>query len=55
MKLLNTIKKLVEESKKIYEEACDKGVPDKELERLEKNYQQSLRLMKMIDKKNSSK
>lgn len=55
MKLLKTVHKLVEESKKIYEEACEKGVPDKELERLEKNYRETLRLMKMINKKDNQK
>jgi len=35
MKLLKTVSKLVEESKLRYEEACDKGVPEKELDKLE--------------------
>lgn len=50
MKLLKTISKVVEESKKIYEEACEKGVSEKELDRLEKNYLDSLRLLKILKK-----
>lgn len=54
MKLLKTVSKLVMESKQRYDEACEKGVPEKELDRLEKNYRESLRLMKIINGKNSS-
>lgn len=55
MKLLKTISKLIVESQQRYEEACDKGVPEKELERLEKNYKESLKLMKLYNsKKNDS-
>jgi hypothetical protein len=52
MKLIKTVSKLIEESKRLYDEACDKGVNEKELERLEKNYRESLRLMKLINKGN---
>ena len=47
MKLIKTISNLVTESKKIYEDACEKGVNEKELDRLEKNYNESLKLMKL--------
>lgn len=47
MKLLKTISKLVLESKELYEVACEKGVPEKELDRLEKNYNESLKLMRL--------
>ena len=47
MKLIRTISNLVTESKRIYEEACEKGVNKKELDRLEKNYNESLKLMKL--------
>ena len=47
MKLLKTISKLVSESKDAYEVACEKGVPEKELDRLEKNYHGSLKLMRL--------
>jgi len=50
MKLLKTVSKLVEESKLRYEEACDKGVSEKEIDKLEKNYRESLRLMRLINK-----
>jgi hypothetical protein len=53
MKLIKTVSNLIEESRRLYDEACDKGVSEKELERLEKNYQESLRLMKIINKKQS--
>ena len=47
MKLLKTIEKLVEESQKEYDIAAEKGVSEKELDRLEKNLQQTRRLMKL--------
>jgi hypothetical protein len=47
MKLIKTISNLVEESRKALDEAADKGVPEKELDRLEKNYMASLKLMKL--------
>jgi hypothetical protein len=49
MKLIKTISKLVSESKEAYELACEKGVNEKELERLEKNYNESLKLMKLYE------
>jgi hypothetical protein len=49
MKLIRTISNLVTESKRIYEEACEKGVNEKELDRLEKNYNESLKLLKLYE------
>ena len=49
MKLLKTISKLVLESKEVYDLACEKGVSEKELERLEKNYTESLKLMRLYE------
>ena len=49
MKLISTISNIVTEAKELYELACDKGVPEKELERLEKNYQDSLKLMRTFN------
>jgi hypothetical protein len=46
MKLIKTISKLVTESQKQYEEACDRGVPEKELE---KQYRESLKLMRLYE------
>lgn len=49
MKLISTISNIVTESKELYELACDKGVPEKELERLEKNYYESLKLLRIYE------
>ena len=49
MKLLKTISRIVLESQEAYELACEKGVSDKELERLEKNYNESLKLMRLYE------
>jgi hypothetical protein len=49
MKLIRTISNLVTESKKIYEDACEKGVNEKELDRLEKNYYESLKLLRIYE------
>jgi hypothetical protein len=58
MKLLKTITKLVLESKEALDKASEKGVSEKELDRLEKNYIDSLKLMKLYEnmgKKNTDK
>jgi len=47
MKLLKTISKLVVESQRALDEAAERGVSEKELIRLEKNYNESLKLMKL--------
>lgn len=52
MKLINTISNVVTEAKKAYESACDKGVPEKELNRLEKNYYESLKLLRIYENLN---
>ena len=49
MKLINTISNVVTEAKDAYEKACDKGVPEKELDRLEKNYYESLKLLRIYE------
>ena len=49
MKLINTISNVVTEAKVAYETACDKGVPEKELDRLEKNYYESLKLLRIYE------
>jgi hypothetical protein len=54
MKLIRTISNLVTESKRIYEEACEKGVNEKELDRLEKNYNESLKLLRLYEGLNKS-
>lgn len=55
MKLIRTISNLVTESKRIYEEACEKGVNEKELDRLEKNYNESLKLLRVYEGLNKTK
>lgn len=55
MKLIKTIEKLIKESEEAYNKALDLPMSEKELERLEKNYKDSLKLMKtyrQINKKN---
>ena len=47
MKLIKTIENIVNESKKNYEEACDKGSKSEVIDNLEKIYYDSLRLMKI--------
>ena len=49
MKLISTISNIVTEAKEAYELACDKGVPEKELDRLEKNYYESLKLLRVYE------
>jgi len=55
MKLLKTIEKLIKESEEAYNRACENMVNEKELERLEKNYKDSLKLMKTYYKINNKK
>jgi len=49
MKLIDTISNVVTEAKEVYEKACDTGVPEKELDRLEKNYYESLKLLRIYE------
>jgi len=46
MKLIKTIEKIIKEAEELYYNALESVVDEKELERLEKNYQDSLKLMK---------
>jgi len=52
VRLLKTIKKIIEKSKRNYLSACDNGVPIKKLEKFEKNYRKSLKLLDMLETKN---
>ena len=49
MKLINTISNVVTEANEAYDLACDKGVPERELDRLEKNYYESLKLLRIYE------
>lgn len=46
MKLIKTIEKIIKEAEELYVNALESVVDEKELERLEKNYNDSLKLMK---------
>jgi hypothetical protein len=54
MKLIKTIKKIIQEAEDQYNEASERNVPLEELDRLEKHYLDSLKLLKMY-KINESK
>jgi hypothetical protein len=47
MKLLKTIEKIINEAEEQYNNACESCVPVEELDRLEKHYKDSLKLLKM--------
>jgi DNA invertase Pin-like site-specific DNA recombinase len=47
MKLLKTIKKLIQEAEERYNQACESSATIEELDRLEKNYKDSLKLLKI--------
>ena len=51
MRLLKTIKKVIEEAEDRYLSACDNGVPLNELDKLEENYKKSLKLMNLLESK----
>jgi len=54
MRLLKTIEKLIQESEEQYLRGIEKGLPLDEVDRLEENYQKSLKLMDMLETKNRS-
>ena len=47
MKLLKTIEKLIKEAEDRYNQACENGTTIEELDKLEKNYKESLKLLKI--------
>lgn len=49
MKLIKTIEKIIREAEEAYNQALDSIVDEKELERLEKNYRDSLKLMRTFN------
>ena len=55
MKLLKTIKRMIEESEQQYEEACANYAPLEEIDRLEKHYYDSLKLLKLYKKSGEKK
>jgi hypothetical protein len=52
MKLLKTIKKIIQEAEEQYNSAVETSLPLEELDRLEKHYKDSLRLLKFYNSKN---
>lgn len=55
MKLLKTIKNIIQESEEQYNRACEMGLPIEELDKLEKHYIDSLRLLKLYKKEEEKK
>jgi lipoate synthase len=49
MKLIKTIEKIIKEAEELYNNALESVVDEKELERLEKNYRDSLKLMRTFN------
>jgi hypothetical protein len=51
MKLLKTIKKIIQEAEEQYNAASETNLPLEELDRLEKHYKDSLKLLKLYNSK----
>lgn len=55
MKLLKTIEKIIRESEEQYSRACESCLPVEEIDRLEKNYKDSLKLLKLYKSSEKNK
>lgn len=55
MKLLKTIKKIIQEAEQQLNSACETCTSVEELDRLEKNYKNSLKLLELYKKGNKKK
>jgi hypothetical protein len=55
MKLLKTIKSIIKEAEEQYNSACQSSLPLEEIDRLEKHYKDSLKLMKLYETKEVKK
>jgi hypothetical protein len=55
MKLLKTIKKIIQEAEEQLNQANDSALPLEELDKLEKHYKDSLRLLKFYNSKQDQK
>jgi len=55
MKLLKTIEKIIKEAEEQYNNACESCVPVEELDRLEKHYKDSLKLLKLYSSNQEQK
>jgi hypothetical protein len=54
MRLLKTIEKIIQESEEQYLRGIEGGLPLDEVDRLEENYNKSLKLMDLLETKNKS-
>ena len=55
MKLLKTIKRIIEEAEHQYNSAIETNTPLEELDRLEKHYKDSLKLLRLYNSKQEKK
>jgi hypothetical protein len=55
MKLIKTIKKIIQEAEEQYNAASESNLPLEEIDRLEKHYKDSLRLLKLYNSKQEQK
>jgi hypothetical protein len=55
VKLLKTIRKIIQEAEERYNSACEGAASVEELDRLEKNYKDSLKLLKIYKISNNKK
>ena len=55
MKLLKTIQKIIQEAEEQYNNACESYVTVEELDRLEKQYKDSLKLLKLYKSEEEKK
>lgn len=55
MKLLKTIKKIIQEAEEQYNSACETNTTIEELDRLEKHYKDSLKLLRLYNGKEKKK
>jgi len=55
MKLLKTIERMIKESEDAYNNAVESFANEKTVSKLEKQYQESLKLMKMYERMNKLK
>ena len=55
MKLLKTIKKIIQEAEDQYNTASETNTPLEELDRLEKHYKDSLKLLRLYNSKKENK
>jgi hypothetical protein len=55
MKLLKTIEKIIKEAEEQYHIACESCVPIDEIDKLEKHYKDSLKLLKLYQSEEKKK